>query len=78
MWGLAPICRHINMRCEDDTGTPIDCDVYAYLPSSRLTDLLCLQVDELLPISAPAWPHLLELTLNDFGLTEFPQKLASA
>ena len=46
--------------------------------SSSLTTLLCPQLEDLLPISAPAWPHLRELTLRELCLTDFPESLAGA
>ena len=51
-------------------------DALTDLPSPNLTALLCPQVEDLLPISAPAWPHLRELTLCDLGLDVFPEGLA--
>ena len=44
----------------------------------QLTHLLCFQVEDLLPISAPAWPRLRELSLRDLCLHTFPAELASA
>ena len=48
------------------------------LPSPKLKDLLGLQVAAFLPIAAPFWPSIRELTLKDMECSELPEGLAGA
>ena len=37
-----------------------------------------MQVTDFLPVAAPAWSHLRDLTLRGMGFNDFPEDLASA
>ena len=46
------------------------------LLSPNLKDLRCLQMADFLPFTAPFWPSLRTLTLQDMNLSKFPEELA--